>query len=78
MTRAELLTHYIAFALIDARKIVRGLKRGLSEQERFAVAKRTVEHLMKYGDPWKLAEELPDTTGRGLTTHAPLGPYDEP
>jgi hypothetical protein len=38
MTRGEMLKYAIAFALRRARKIVRGLKDGLTEDERFAVA----------------------------------------
>jgi hypothetical protein len=50
----------IAFALIKARKVVRGLREGLSEPERFAVADAAVQCLQEHGDPWKLSEPLPD------------------
>jgi hypothetical protein len=33
MTRGDILRYAIAFALIRARKIVRGLKQGLSDEE---------------------------------------------
>ncbi len=59
-TRADQLRFAVAFALIKARKVVRGLRRGLTEQERFAVADAVVWHLKKHGDPWKLSDELPD------------------
>ena len=34
-----------------ARKIVRGLKHGLTEEERYAVADQVVEQLKQRGDP---------------------------
>jgi hypothetical protein len=40
----------IAFALRRSRKIIRGLKEGLSEEERYAVADRTVAQLKERGD----------------------------
>jgi hypothetical protein len=39
-------------------KIVRGLKQGLSEEERYAVADQTVALLKERGDPWRLNEEV--------------------
>jgi hypothetical protein len=51
MTRGEVLRYAIAFALMRARRIVRGLKEGLSEDERHAVA----DHR---GDPWRLEEKV--------------------
>ena len=41
----DVLKHAIAFALRHARKIVRGLKDGLSEEERYAVADHVVRQL---------------------------------
>jgi hypothetical protein len=38
MNRGEVLRYRIAFALGGASKIVRGLRQGLSEGERYAVA----------------------------------------
>jgi hypothetical protein len=35
---------------------VRGLRQGLSEDERFAVADSAVDELKRYGDPWRLNE----------------------
>ena len=45
MTRGEVLRYAIAFALRRARKIIRGLKDGLTEEERFAVADHVVAQL---------------------------------
>jgi hypothetical protein len=59
-TRGEALRFAIAFALMRARKVVRGLRKGLSEEERYAVADDAVARLRQYGDPWRLNEELPD------------------
>jgi hypothetical protein len=36
---------------------VRGLKEGLTEDERYAVADHTVTQLKEHGDPWRLNEE---------------------
>jgi hypothetical protein len=58
-TRAEMLRLDIAFALIGACKIIRGLKKGLTEAERFAVADKVVARLMQHGDPWRLSWKLP-------------------
>jgi hypothetical protein len=55
-TRGDALRFAIAYALIRARKVVRGLRQGLSEDERFAVADSAVDELMRYGDPWRLSE----------------------
>jgi hypothetical protein len=65
-TRADLLRFAVAFALRGASKLVRGLKQGLSEDERFRVADEVVNQLEKGG--WRLSEELPDVTGKGFST----------
>jgi hypothetical protein len=39
--------------------MIRGLKEGLTEDERFAVADQTVAQLKERGDPWRLNEEAP-------------------
>jgi hypothetical protein len=68
-TRGEVLRMAISFALIRAVKVVRGLRIGLTENERHAVADSAVDHLKKYGDPWKLNEEFPAPaadTGHGI------------
>ena len=57
MTRADVLRYELAYALMRARKIVRGLKQGLTEAERYAVADHVVEQLRAHGDPWGLNDE---------------------
>ncbi len=57
-----MLRFAIAFALRGARKLVRGLRHGLTEEERYLVANDVVQCLQQYGDPWRLSEELPDAT----------------
>ena len=59
MTKGEVLRYAIAFALRRSHKIICGLKEGLTEEERFAVADHTVEQLKERGDPWRLNEEQP-------------------
>jgi hypothetical protein len=59
LTRAEVLRYAIAFALRRSRKIIRGLKEGVTDEERFAVADHTVSQLKERGDPWRLNEEAP-------------------
>jgi hypothetical protein len=59
MTKGEVLRYAIAFALRRSRKIIRGLKEGLTEEERYAVADHAVRQLKDYGDPWRLNEEAP-------------------
>jgi hypothetical protein len=59
MTKGEVLRYAIAFALRCSRKIIRGLKEGLTEEERFAVADHTVAQLKQRGDPWRLNDEAP-------------------
>jgi hypothetical protein len=63
MTRGDLLRYAIAFALQRARKIVRGLKEGLTEEERYAVADHVVSQLKEHGDPWGLSEEAKPKSG---------------
>ncbi len=52
MTRGQVPKHAVAFALMRARKIVRGAKAGLTEQDRYAIADHVVDQLMQRGDPW--------------------------
>jgi hypothetical protein len=59
MTRAEVLRYAIAFALRRSRKIIRGLKEGLTEEERFTVADHAVAQLKERGDPWRLNDDAP-------------------
>ena len=44
-------------------KIVRGLRQGLSEDERYAVADHVVEQLKERGDAWGLDDEAKPTRG---------------
>jgi len=57
MTRGDVLRYTIAYALMRARKIVRGLKDRLTEAERYAVADHVVSQLKDGGDPWRLDDE---------------------
>jgi len=50
-TRGDLLASRIAFALIRAVKVVRGLSLGLRDDERYAVADDAVKEMKRYGDP---------------------------
>jgi hypothetical protein len=45
--------------LRGARKLVRGLRQGLTEDERYRVADDVVQRLQQHGDPWRLSDELP-------------------
>ena len=66
MTRGDILRYSIAFALRRAAKVVRGLRQGLSEDERYAVADHVVAQLRERGDPWGLNDEA--KPGRGPAT----------
>jgi hypothetical protein len=79
-TRTDMLRFAIAFALRKARKIVRGLRQGLTEQERYAVADDVVRRLQERGDPWKLSEELPHSAGEVHHSTPPgwSGPKSKP
>jgi hypothetical protein len=59
MTRGEVLRYAVASALMRSRKVIRGLKEGLTEDERYAVADHVVRQLTDRGDPWRLNEEAP-------------------
>ena len=63
MTRGQHLAHCISYALIQARKVVRGLGLSLTKDERSAVARAAVDELRRNGDPWRLDEELPEQPG---------------
>jgi len=60
----------VAFALTRARKLVRGLRQGLSEDERYLVADDVVHQLRQDADPWRLSEELPKATSKGYLNAA--------
>jgi hypothetical protein len=66
MTRGDILRYSLAFALRRASKVVRGLRQGLSEDERCAVADHVVAQLKERGDPWGLEDEA--RPKRGPTT----------
>ena len=57
-SRARITTAAV-MSVVFWRKIVRGLKEGLTEDERYAVADHTVTQLKERGDPWRLNEEAP-------------------
>lgn len=65
MTRGNVLRYAIAYAL-RPRKVVRGLRQGLTEDERYAVADHVVGQLKEHGDPWRLSDEA--KAGPGPTT----------
>jgi dihydroneopterin aldolase len=44
MTRGDVLRYNLAYALIRASKIVRGVRQALIERERYAVADHVVAH----------------------------------
>jgi len=67
MTRGDVLRHRIAFARSRASKVVRGLRHGLTEDERYAVANNVVEQLKERGDPWQLSEEADRRNGMPTT-----------
>ncbi len=67
-TRADMLRFAIAFALMRARKLVRGLRQGLTEEERYLVTDDVVHRLQQQGDPWRLSEDLPNVAGKGFST----------
>ena len=50
-TRGDMLRFAIALALMRARKLVRGLRQGLSEDERYLIADDVVQRLQQHGDP---------------------------
>ena len=75
-TRGDLLASRIAFALIGACAVVRGLWKGLTDDERYRVADSTVVEMKKYGDPWQLNDPLPEVK---LETYCPdswVKPFD--
>jgi hypothetical protein len=66
--RGDMLRFAIAFALGRARKLVGGLRQGLSEEERFQVADDVVHQLQQHGDPWALSQELPSSISKAHST----------
>ncbi len=63
MTRGDVLKYRLAFALSRAAKSVRGLRQGLTEAERYAVADHVVSQLKDGGDPWRLSDEAKPKMG---------------
>jgi hypothetical protein len=63
MTRGDVLKYRLAFALSRAAKVVRGLRQGLTEDERYAVADHVVAQLKDGGDPWRLSDEAQPKIG---------------
>ena len=57
-----------AAAAASHRLRPRAAAQGLSEDERYVVADDVVHRLQQHGDPWRLSEELSDTTGKGFST----------
>jgi len=66
-TRGDMLSFAIAFAMRGARKLVRGLREELTEEERYGVANDVVHRLKQHGDPWRLSEDL-QPPGKGHST----------
>jgi len=64
-TRGDMLSFAIAFALRGARKLVRGLRHELTEEERYRVANDVVHRLKEHGD--RLSDDLPPP-GKGHST----------
>jgi len=64
-----MLRFAIAFALRRARKLVRGLRQGLSEEERFLVADDVVHQLRQHGDPWALSQEVTPHPAKPIPRH---------
>jgi hypothetical protein len=71
MTRGDVLRDSIAFARMRARKIIRGLKEGLTESERYAVADAVVSQLKERGDRWGLNEEAKSGGGHSTPDMTP-------
>jgi hypothetical protein len=55
-----MLSFAIAFALKGARRLVRGLRQELTDEECYRVADDAVHRLKQHGDPWR-NEEAPAT-----------------
>jgi CheY-like chemotaxis protein len=66
MTKGEVLRYAIAFALRRSRKIIRGLKQGLTEEERYAVADHAVAQLKERG---VTDVQMPGLSGLDLQDH---------
>jgi hypothetical protein len=71
-TRGDLLFFAISFALNGAVKVIRGLRHGLTDEERDAVADRAVLEMKKHGDPWRLNEDLPPLQTAAQPPHSQM------
>jgi hypothetical protein len=67
MTRGEVLRYRMAFAPRRAVKVVRGLRQGLNEAERYVAADCVVEQLKERGDPWELSKDAPSSNTMSTT-----------
>jgi hypothetical protein len=65
-TRGDMLSFAIAFALRGARKLVRGLREELTEEERYRVANDVVHRLKQHGDPLAAVRRITATRQRTL------------
>jgi hypothetical protein len=55
--------------LIRARRNVRGLEEGLTEDERYVAADHAVSQLKERGDPWHLDHEAKEKSPDGWFAH---------
>jgi hypothetical protein len=77
-TRGEALSYSLSFALMRATKVVRGLSKGLSDDERHAVVAETLRLLRKNdGDRWKLDELMPELPFEGHMSGHRMTPYGD-
>jgi hypothetical protein len=61
-------SYYVRLTTVERRrKLARGLREELTEEERYRVANDVVHRLKQHGDPWRLSEELPPP-GKGHST----------
>jgi hypothetical protein len=60
--------YYVRLTTVERRrKLARGLREELTEEERYRVANDVVHRLKQHGDPWRLSEDLPPP-GKGHPT----------
>lgn len=58
--RGKMLSFAVAFAL---RKLnIHGRKGAMTEAQRYEAGDLVVRELRRYGDPWKLDEDIPERT----------------
>jgi hypothetical protein len=56
--RGKILRDAVAFTLIKLK--IHGRKGTLTDQQRHEIGDHVVSELKRYGDPWKLAEDMPE------------------